>query len=202
MVRPLCRSPNHQDDMGLCTRPLWRHLQRDRWHVGFELLQLHSTQLVPFWPKADGNTVMERSAHHIHPILRRRTPPHLTWYLTWIITLQHQGRTCQSNLQPTAHWHHRLLHSFDAFGGSCWRREDQCSSTSSVNPRHQSKSKSPNNSNSHKNAVHFVYSVLPQKTIKSKQCSEQVTYDRKCQSYCLFQKRLNKSVWKINSCKL
>jgi len=119
MVRPPWHSPNHQGDMGLFTRPLWSHLQWDRWHVGFELLQLHSTQLVPFWPKADRNKVMERSAHHINPILGRKTPPHLPWYRTWIITLQHQGRTCQSNPQPTAHWQHLLLHSFDAFGGAC-----------------------------------------------------------------------------------
>jgi len=77
MVRPPWRSPNHQGDMGLCTRPLWSHLQWDRWHVGFELLQLLSTPVVPFWPKADGNNVMEKSAHHIHPILGRKTLPHL-----------------------------------------------------------------------------------------------------------------------------
>ena len=134
IVRPPWRSPNRKGDMGLCTRPLWSHLQWDRWHVGFELLQLNSTWLVPFWHIADENKVMERSAHHIHPILRRRTPPHLPWNLTWIITLQHQGRTCQSNPQPTAHWQHLLLHSFDAFVGAGGWWEDQCSSTSSVNP--------------------------------------------------------------------
>jgi len=96
-------------------RPPW--LWACRWHVGFELLQLHSTWLVPFCLKADGYKVIERSAHHIHPILGRNTPPHLPWYLIWIITLQHQGRTCQSNPQPTAHWQHLLLHSLDAFGG-------------------------------------------------------------------------------------
>jgi len=84
---------------------------------------------------------MEKSAHHILLILGRRTPPHLPWYLTWIITLQHQGRTCQSHPQPTAHWQHLLFHTFDAFGGACERREYQCSSTSSVNPLRQSKAK-------------------------------------------------------------
>jgi len=70
-----------------------------------------------------------------------RTPPHPPWYLTWIITLQHQGRTCQSNLQPTANWQHLLIHSFDTFEGACGRREDQCSNTSSVNPLRQSKTR-------------------------------------------------------------
>ena len=138
MVQPLWRSPNPKRDMGVCTTPLWSHLQWDHRHVDFKLLQLHSTWLVPFWLKADGNKVMEKSAHHIHPILGRM-PPHPPWYLTRITPLQHQGRTCQSNPQPTANWQHLLLHSFDASGGACGRQKDQCSSTSSVNPLRQSK---------------------------------------------------------------
>jgi len=78
MVPPPWRSPNHQGDVSLCTRPLWSHLQWDRWHVRFELLQLLSTQLVSFWPKPDENKVMEISAHYIHPILGRKSPPHLS----------------------------------------------------------------------------------------------------------------------------
>ena len=101
------------------------------------------TWLFPFWLKSDGNKVMERSAHHIHPILGRRTLPHIPWYVTWIITHQHQGRTCQNTPQPTAHWQHLLLHSFGVFWGACGRREDQCSSISSVNPLRQSKSAGP-----------------------------------------------------------
>ena len=71
--------------------------------------------LFPSNLKLMGTKFMERSAYHIHPILGRM-PPHLPWYLTWIITLQHLYRTCQSNLQPTAHWQHLLLHSLMGLG--------------------------------------------------------------------------------------